>query len=86
VIVLHHLTKVDGHLSRVDRDKYPEHSWIICNIIGDFDLPPRAGFGAVFPCFIPMHIGVQTQDQFGYRYAETACKERSELYGDFGTK
>jgi hypothetical protein len=24
------------------------------------------------------------REQFGYRYAETACKERSELYGDFG--
>ena len=23
------LTKVDGHMSRVDGDKYPEHSWII---------------------------------------------------------
>jgi hypothetical protein len=23
--------------------------------------------------------------QFGYRYAVTACSERSELYGDFGT-
>ncbi len=22
--------------------------------------------------------------QFGYRYAVTACSERSELYGDFG--
>jgi hypothetical protein len=26
------------------------------------------------------------REQFGYRYAETACKERSELYADFGTK
>ena len=25
VIVFHYLTKVDGHLSRVDRDKCPEH-------------------------------------------------------------
>jgi hypothetical protein len=25
------------------------------------------------------------REQFGYRYAETACQERSELYGDFGT-
>ena len=29
VIVFHHLKKVDGHMSRVDGDKYPEHSWII---------------------------------------------------------
>jgi hypothetical protein len=28
-IVFHLLTKVDGHMSHVDGDKYPEHSWII---------------------------------------------------------
>jgi hypothetical protein len=44
--------------------------------------PLRTGLRIAFPCFIPMHI----MAQFGYRYAETACKERSELYGDFGTK
>jgi hypothetical protein len=25
------------------------------------------------------------REQFGYRYARTACKEPSELYGDFDT-
>jgi hypothetical protein len=54
-------------MSRVDGDKYPEHSWIIWNIIGELDLPLRAGFGAAFPCFIPMHIGAQC----GYKYADT---------------
>ena len=50
--------------------------------------PLRTGFRIAFPCFIPMHIGYTActiREQFGYRYAETACKERSELYGDFGT-
>ena len=27
-IVFHFLTKVDGHVSRVNRDKYPVHPWI----------------------------------------------------------
>ncbi len=41
-----------------------------------------------YPCFIPVHIGYTActiREQFGYRYARTACNERSELYGDFGT-
>jgi hypothetical protein len=33
------------------------------------------------PYFILKHIWVQ----FVYKYAETACKESSELYGDFAT-
>jgi hypothetical protein len=41
--------------------------------------PLRTGLGVAFPCFI-------LREQFGYRYAITACKESSELYGDFGTK
>jgi hypothetical protein len=28
-IVFHFLTKVDGHVSRVNRDKCPENRWII---------------------------------------------------------
>jgi hypothetical protein len=33
-----------------------------------------------------LHNAGTVRVQFGNRYAETACKERSELYGDFGTK
>jgi len=32
-----------------------------------------------FPCFI-------LREQFGNRYASTACNERSELYGGIGTQ
>ena len=28
-IVFHFLTKVDGQMSRVNRDKYPVHLWIL---------------------------------------------------------
>jgi hypothetical protein len=77
VIVLHDLMKVDGHTSHAYRDKCPEHSWIIRNTIGDFDLPLRAGFAD--------HLSLlHTAVPFLYSYAETTCKERSELYGDFG--
>jgi len=44
-------------------------------------IPIWTGLRIAFPRFIPMHIGAQ----FGNRYAITASKERSELYGDFGT-
>ena len=40
--------------------------------------PLWTGLRIAFPCFI-------LWAKFGYRYAETACKERSELYHDFGT-
>ena len=41
-------------------------------------IPLWTGPWITFPCFI-------LREQFVYRYARTACKERSELYGDFGT-
>ena len=41
-------------------------------------IPLRTGLRIAFPCFI-------LREQFGYRYASTARKERSELYGHFGT-
>ena len=51
-------------------------------------IPISTGVRITFPCFIPMHIGYTVctiREQLGYRYAETAGKERSELYGDYGT-
>ena len=41
-------------------------------------IPIWTGLRVAFPCFI-------LREQFGNRYASTAGKERSELYGDFGT-
>jgi len=32
-----------------------------------------------------LYTASKDREQFGYRYTETACKESSELYGDFGT-
>ena len=40
----------------------------------------------VWGCLSLFHTAGTERVQFGYTYAETACKERSELYGDFGTK
>jgi len=42
-------------------------------------IPIWTGLRIDIPCFI-------LREQFGNRYAETAGKERSEMYGDFGIK
>jgi hypothetical protein len=51
---------------------------------GDYlhQIPIWTGLRIAFPCFIPIHI----RDQFGNRYAVTACNEYSKLFGDFGIK
>jgi len=54
---------------------------------GYYTLSLWTGLWIAYPHFIPMHIGYTActiREQFGYKYAESACKERSELYGDFG--
>ena len=40
-------------------------------------IPILTGLRIAFHCFI-------LREQFGYRYARSACKESSKLYGDFG--
>jgi hypothetical protein len=46
--------------------------------------PYGQGYGSPFPASYRCILGT-LRVQFGNRYAETARKERSELYGDFGT-
>ena len=75
------------------RKCHPGECHISQRLIGLIQLCLRKKLGILaelrvaFPCFIPMHIGYTActiWEQFGYRYAETARKESSELYGDNG--